>query len=364
MILADLVIGGSTRKVLMQAPKNGFFYVLDRASGKVISAGKIGKVTWAKSIDTATGRAVEEQNIRYQNGDVTIWPAPLGAHSWQTMSFNPKTGLVYIPYMQLGMHYSKHGAEKAAFGGVSMSFVKADADDGKGALIAWDPVRQKESWKVPHAALWNGGTLSTAGGLVFQGTTDGAFTAYDALSGRPLWHFNAGLGIISAPISYAAGGRQYVSVLVGYGASNTLGDFMNVGWKWGAQPRRLVTFAVGGNAVLPPSSPPDMSVHPVDDASIKIDPADVAPGRVLFTMSCSACHGLNVASAGAPAPDLRESRVALEQQGLWSMLHDGALLQNGMPRFPQLDQSQVRQIYAYIRSTARQALTSAHAKGG
>jgi quinohemoprotein ethanol dehydrogenase len=338
--------------------------VIDRETGKVISAGKIGKATWADSIDPVTGRPVEKKNIRYQNGEITIWPSPVGAHSWQSMSFSPETGLVYIPTMQIGLHYAKHAAQKAAFGGVSMDIVQTDPNDGKGALVAWDPVSEKPVWRVQHVNIWNGGTLATAGGLVFEGTADGAFTAYDAASGANLWHFDSGLGIIAAPISYLANGRQYVSVLVGYGASNSLGDIMNVGWKYGAQPRRLLTFVLDGKAALPRSAPPDRSVHAVDNAAIKIDAADAAAGLVLFTMNCSGCHGLNVVSAGAPAPDLRESRVALDPKSLWTVLHDGTLLPEGMPEFAQLDAAQVRKIYAYIRARARETLAAENRKRG
>lgn len=363
MILADLVIDGRQRKVLMQAPKNGFFYVIDRETGKFISAGKIGKANWADHIDPVTGRPVEEKNIRYQDGEITIWPSPLGAHSWQSMSFSPRTGLVYIPTMQHGMHYAKNAAAKAAFGGVSMTLVKADPQDGKGALVAWDPVHEKAVWTIQRAHLWNGGTLATAGGLVFQGTADGAFTAYDAGSGASLWHIDAGLGIIGAPISYQVNGRQYVSVLAGYGASNTLGNIMNVGWKYGAQPRRLLTFALDAKTVLPPSAPPDFSVHAVDNAAIKINAADAAAGFTLFTMNCSGCHGLNVVSAGAPGPDLRESKVALDPKSFRAVVHDGVLLPRGMPPFPQLGATQIRDIYAYIRTQARLALASGNRKG-
>lgn len=363
MILADLVIDGRQRKVLMQAPKNGFFYVIDRETGKFISAGKIGKANWADHIDPVTGRPVEEKNIRYQDGEITIWPSPLGAHSWQSMSFSPRTGLVYIPTMQHGMHYAKNAAAKAAFGGVSMTLVKADPQDGKGALVAWDPVHEKAVWTIQRAHLWNGGTLATAGGLVFQGTADGAFTAYDAGSGASLWHIDAGLGIIGAPISYQVNGRQYISVLAGYGASNTLGNIMNVGWKYGAQPRRLLTFALDAKAVLPPSAPPDFSVHAVDNAAIKINAADAEAGATLFTMNCSGCHGLNVVSAGAPGPDLRESKVALDPKSFRAVVHDGVLLPRGMPPFPQLGATQIRDIYAYIRTQARLALASGNRKG-
>jgi quinohemoprotein ethanol dehydrogenase len=354
MTLADLVIDGKPRKVLMQAPKNGFFYVLDRGAGKVISAGKIGKVTWADHIDVATGRPVEAQNIRYEDGPTVIWPSPLGAHSWQAMSFDPKTGLVYVPIMQVGVRFSKGAPQKGevALGGMSLGMVKDDPRDGKGALVAWDPVRQKPAWTIQHDAIWNGGALSTGGDLVFQGDALGYLTAYDAANGRQLWRYDAGLGIIAPPISWSSGGRQYVSVLVGYSANG--GELMNVGWKWAAQPRRLLTFALDGKAALPPSPPRDMTVKPVDDPTIRIKPADVDAGRALF-MACALCHGRDLVGAGAPGPDLRESQIALDPDSFWSVVHDGALLQSGMPRFEMLTHEQVTQIYAYIRAGAREA---------
>jgi quinohemoprotein ethanol dehydrogenase len=360
MTLADLVIEGKQRKVLMQAPKNGFFYVLDRRNGKPISAGKIGKVTWAESIDIATGRPVEAKNIRYETGDVIIWPSPVGAHSWQDMSFSPRTGLVYIPYMQIGAHFSKGETEPGAIaiGGLSIGWAKADPQDGKGALVAWDPIAQKARWRTQLNTLWNGGTLATAGDLVFQGAADGYFSAYDASTGKSLWRFNAGLGIIAAPISFAARGKQYVSVLVGYGGSASIGsNTMHVGWKYNLQPRRLLTFELDGKATLPPSAPPDMKAKAVDDPSIKIRDTDVAAGRAFF-MACAACHGRDLVSAGAPAPDLRESQLALDPEAFWKVVHDGALLERGMPRFEGFTREQVMQIYAYVRAGAREAIVA------
>ncbi len=358
MTLADLTIDGRRRKVLMQAPKNGFFYVLDRETGKLISAAKIGKVTWADHIDSATGRPVEAKDIRYEGGEATIWPSPLGAHSWQDMSFSPRTTLVYIPTMQTGAHFSKGAPEPGAIsvGGLSIGWAKGDPQDGKGALLAWDPARQRARWKTALGTLWNGGTLATAGDLVFQGTADGFFSAYDAGSGERLWRFNAGLGIIAAPISYSAGAKQYVAVLVGYGGSASIGsNLMHVGWKYGAQPRWLLTFGLDGKASLPPSVPPDMSVKALDDPSFEIRDADVAAGRALF-IACAACHGRDLVSAGAPAPDLRESRVALNPDSFWSVVHEGTLIEQGMPRYEMFTREQVMQIYAYIRAAARGAL--------
>jgi quinohemoprotein ethanol dehydrogenase len=357
MTLAELTIDGKPRKVLMQAPKNGFFYVLDRTNGKVISAGKIGKATWADHIDLATGRPVEAKNIRYEAGDVTIWPAPTGAHGWQAMSFSPKTGLVYIPYMQVGMRFSKGPPRKGeiSVAGLSMGTVREDPMDGKGALIAWDPIQQKARWTARHETLWNGGALSTAGGLVFQGAGDGDVYAYDAADGRELWKFDAGHGIIAAPMTWSAGGKQYVSILVGYGGTAAIqSDYMNAGWKY-SQPRRLLTFALDGKAALPPTSRADLALHPVDDPKIKISDADVAAGKAAW-LPCSVCHGRDVISSGGPGPDLRESQLALDPDAFYSVVHDGALIERGMPRFENLTRPQVMQLYAYIRASARAAL--------
>ena len=303
MALADLVIAGERRKVLMQAPKNGFFYVLDRQTGKLISAEKLGKVTWADRIDSATGRPVEVKGARYETGDAIVWPSPTGAHSWQSMSFSPKTGLVYIPYMQVGVHLQKGKPQPGLFyiGGLSISGVLADPQDGKGALIAWDPVAQKARWRVQQDTLWNGGTLSTAGDLVFQGTGDGFFTAYDAASGERLWRFNAGLGIIGAPISYSVAGRQYVSILVGYGGATAIwNQLMPRGWKYGAQPRRLLTFSLGGKAELPPTAP-------------RSDSAERARRSGGQDQRCGRCGGtghLQFGLLGMPRPQSQFSRLA------------------------------------------------------
>ena len=181
--------------------------------------------------------------------------------------------------------------------------------------------------------------------------------AYDAATGRRLWSFNAGLGIVAAPMSYAVGGSQYVSILVGYGGSTwTMSQFMSVRWKFGT-PRRLLTFKLGGRARLPPSADPDMTVKALDDPSYRLDPQSVVAGRALYG-ACAVCHGRELVSPGAPAPDLRASRVALDPDSLWRVVHGGALLPRGMPRFETLTREQVMDIYAYIRAGAREAARS------
>ncbi|MDG2003323.1 MAG: PQQ-dependent dehydrogenase, methanol/ethanol family [Novosphingobium sp.] len=360
IIAATLEIDGKPRNVLMQAPTNGFFYVLDRETGKLLSAEKTGKVTWAEGIDLATGRPIEAPNIRYESGETTIWPSPVGTHNWQAMSFSPDTGLAYIPAMEAGATFQlvSPEADGVALGGLSIAMAKTDdPNEGTGSLQAWDPVKQSEAWKVKLPTFWNGGTLATRGGLVFQGTGDGKFTAYDAKHGKRLWQFDAGLGIIAAPISYSAGGKQYVAVLVGYGGSPGAGTkMMQGGWKYGAQKRRLLAFALDGDVSLSPSLLADFTVSPVDDPTIRIDAADVSAGSQLY-LRCVNCHGMQLQSGGV-APDLRESTLAMDMDSLWSVLHDGSLQRRGMPRYEKLTRGEVRQLRAYVRSGARVALRS------
>ena len=359
IVAATLTLDGKPHKVLLHAPTNGFFYVLDRVSGKLISAEKATRVTWAKGIDPASGRPIEEPNIRYETGETRIWPGTIGGHNWQAMSFSPSTGLAYIPMHQIGARFYRKGEQtQNAFNvmGLMLEPIVEAPGDGKGSLVAWDPVTQKARWMVQHDHLWNGGTLATAGDLVFQGMADGAFAAYDARGGKELWRFNAGLGIISAPMSFSAGGKQYVSVLVGYGGTTAAyGKFMDVGWKYGRQPRRLLTFALGGKAQLPPTPGPDFTVKALDDPQLVLNDADVATGRALF-IQCAACHGVGLQSTGTPGPDLRESAIAVNLEAFKTILKEGPLMERGMPRFEMLTDGQIRQLHAYIRAGAREVL--------
>jgi quinohemoprotein ethanol dehydrogenase len=377
LVLADLTVAGHLRKVLMQAPKDGFFYVIDRATGKLISAQKYAKVTWATRIDLKSGRPVEIRNSHYEKSPVVIWPSGIGAHNWQPMSFDPHTGLVYIPVLNLGMGYGptashnsgaspddeasgKPGRLYSTQVGAVFDFesFKPDADDGTGALLAWDPVAQKPRWKVRYDSFWNGGTLASAGNLVFQGTGRGQFIAYRASSGEKLWSFDAGLGIIAAPMTYAVDGTQYVSILVGYGGmAGGGGKLFDYGWRFGEQPRRLLTFSLGRNERLPASPPPRFKLNAVDDSALAIDAQQAADGAKVYAESfCAMCHGDDLGSVGSIAPDLRESRLALNWQAFRDMLHEGSLVSAGMPKFDDLSDVDMRALYMYIRQHARESI--------
>ncbi|MFI4981416.1 MAG: PQQ-binding-like beta-propeller repeat protein, partial [Nevskiales bacterium] len=361
MTLATLEIDGKPRKVLMQAPKNGFFYAIDRETGKVISAGKTTEISWAKGIDIKTGKPIENPGIRYESGRIDIWPGPIGGHNWQSMSYSPKLGLVFLGVGQLPERLIRGDGGPDSFNvmGLATQPLIVKPGDGKATLVAWDPVNQREAWRVQHDHIWNGGTLSTAGNVVFQGTAEGMFYAYDGRSGKELWHFDAGLGIVAAPMTYSVGGKQHVSILVGYGGTTAaFGDFMRMGWKYGQQPRRLLTFALDGKASLPKGNPADMSVKALDDPKLVLSDADVKAGSGL-SLYCAACHGIGFKSPGEPGPDLRESPIALDFASFRQVVKGGALLERGMPRFDNLTDDQLRQIQAFIRAQARLALGKA-----
>lgn len=370
MTLADLKINGEMRKVILHAPKNGFFYVIDRQSGKLISAEKLGKVTWAEKVDLATGRPVESPGIR--DRVAFFWPGMMGKHNWQPMSFNPITGLVYIPTLDMPGFYSDANTDLKSWrlkpdtfnNGYDPMLIDVDSpppSDMKfsGALIAWDPVKMRKVWEVPMPGLWNGGTLSTAGNLVFQGNAAGEFAAYDATSGAKLWSMPTGLGIIAAPITYKLGGKQYVSVLVGWGGA--LGAFgVNVrqhGWEYGKQPRRLLTFVLDGTAKLPPTPPPEIAV-PIDDPNLVIDEAAATKGRVLFSIGCPHCHGVE-AIGGGSASDLRASPISLKLSNFSAFLKEGPSQAQGMPKYDDLTDDEIRQIHMFIRQRARKDVAKA-----
>jgi quinohemoprotein ethanol dehydrogenase len=369
MVLADLTIQGRARKVLMQANKNGFFYEIDRSNGQLISAEKFATVTWATGIDPDTGRPIEAPHVRYESGPVLIRPSAAGAHSFPPMSFNPGTGLVYIPTIKQGLRIGPpvnqddlnnfESPQRRFFPlvDVTADFPVIKPDDGTTSLLAWDPVTQEKRWEVNYPdSFWNGGTLTTAGELVFQGTGRGKFLAYDAKTGAILWNFDAGLGIVGAPVTYEVEGRQFVALLVGYGGSAGGGGKMfDTGWRFNEQPRRLLAFALDRRASLPVTAPPRFTVRAVDDPALQIDARQAAEGSRLYHFSCSNCHGGHLQSTGSIAPDLRESNLALNWPSFRSVLHDGLLASAGMPKYDELSDEDLRSIYLYVRQGSREA---------
>ena len=363
MILADLSIDGRQRAVLMQAPTNGFFYVLDRRTGELLGAEKYAKATWATHVDMATGRPVEAPGVRVKPGErKLIYPSTYGAHNWQAMSFSPDTGLAYIPTIHQGAYFSKAPSYEFREGfftiGVVTELTKTEPLDGTGALVAWDPVAQETRWSIKKMPIWNGGTLSTAGGIVFQGTADGDFVAYDAADGETLWRYDVQRGVTAAPISYTLDGRQHIALPVGWGgmASFGLAPFRQYGWKYKGEGIRLLSFSLQGRATLPPRTRDRFEFNAVDTGTHPINEELASAGYVLYHQSsCALCHGSDVHSVGAAAPDLRESAFVQDYSAFRSVIVEGALLSRGMPMFDDLTENEVRSVFEYIKQQTRLA---------
>lgn len=367
MILAELDIDGVERKVIMQAPKNGFFYVIDRETGEFISANNFVPVTWATHIDQETGRPVETEGARY-TGDLHL-PGPLGAHNWHPMSFSPDTGLVYIPAQEApwvygnDINYSyKEGAWntatdfKLAVLPTDVVMFKELKAMLKGRLIAWDPVAQQEKWSFEHGGPWNGGVLSTSGGLVFQGTADAHFAAYDATTGERLWRFFTQTGVAAAPITYQINGEQYVAVASGWGGSFVLGfgGVLPTGSK--ANVGRVMVFKVGATGELP-AVDDEKFVAPELPAMLDVPEATIAKGSAAYANTCVGCHGDQAFSSGL-IPNLRYSAITKSAEAWQTVVREGAFAEKGMPDFGTiLDAETAEAIRAFVISEANSVRT-------
>jgi quinohemoprotein ethanol dehydrogenase len=364
MILADLNLDGQTRKVIMQAPKNGFFYVLDRRTGEFISAEKYVQVTWATHVDKKTGRPAEDPAVAdYAKEPKLVWPSPYGGHNWQPMSFHPRTGWVYIPAQEIPFAYADDPNFKLRTRGFNAGIlslpgpedrdgVKQALEVTSGKLIAWDPVKQKEAWRVDYEHPFNGGVLSTAGNLVFAGTADGRLIAYAADQGKELWQAAAQTGVIAPPITYTAGGEQYVAVMAGWGGALGLigGD---VAKATGVRSiSRVLAFKLGGKASLPPRTPePPLPEPPPLTASAE----RVQKGRELYHQYCMFCHGVSAVGGGVIA-DLRHMNARTHRAFAGIVL--AGLAPKGMPSFAgTLSAEEVRAIHAYIIKRAHDERT-------
>jgi quinohemoprotein ethanol dehydrogenase len=369
MILADITIAGAPRKVLLQAPKDGFFYVLDRATGEVISAKPYTTVTWATGIDPATGRPLENVSARYEEGGkaAPLAPGPLGGHSWHSISYSPQTGLVYIPVQEAGFLYKseEHFQERNLAFNTAIDFVaggmpqkpevkKSILDSIKGHLSAWDPIQQKEIWRVNRTSPVNGGILSTAGNLVFQGTAQGNLEAYRADKGEKVFSAETQSGVVAAPISYSVNGDQYVAVVVGWGGVFALASgepALKTGRTQNVS--RVLAFKLTGKASLPPL--PQFTQPQLKPPRPTASAATVQKGEGLFQNYCSTCHG-DVAVSGGVLPDLRYSGT-LENSAWSEVILGGSLQPSGMISFSkELSKQDVEAIRAYVIFRANQSL--------
>jgi len=363
LVIADLQVGGAQRHVVMQANKNGFFYVLDAKSGALISAQKFVPATWATGVDMKTGRPLENVGIRYSKTQkaVAVMPGPLGGHSWQAMAYNPITHLVYIPAQEITTEFipiAEKDFKTSPIGwnlGVGMA---ASPVKSRGFLLAWDPVRQREVWRVNYAGPWNGGTVTTAGNVVAQGDAAGNFNVYRADNGKKLFSMFAQSGIIAAPSVYEVGGEEYIAVLSGWG-----GAFSLFGGKGAAQSgnlrnvSRVLAYKLGGTAILAP--PPTMRplINPRPEPA---DKGSIARGGPLYDRYCSVCHGDNAVGGGA-TPELRASAI-LGTDVYYDIILKGLFKDAGMASFKSaLSHDDATAIRDYIIHCANQQADSTSA---
>ena len=363
MILADLEINGQMRKVIMQAPKNGFFYVIDRTNGELISAENYVPINWATHVDMETGRPVENPANNYFDTPALTTPGPLGGHNWQPMAFNPDTGLVYIPAQEMLFVYShdkdfEYNPKTWNTGQqIEMTYLPKNPDELAmvdkatfGYLLAWDPVAQKEVWREQYQRPWSGGLLSTAGDLVLQGTSDGRFIAFNAASGEILWSVDTGQGIIAPPITYMINEEQYIAIQVGYGGAYALAGAFPSANKNPAQNGRMLVFKLGGEEM----SPPVQSIAKVNPVvpSMTTDVLTIARGEYEYHEHCQFCHGAGVIGGGV-IPDLRYLDEVGHKTFLGVIL-GGMHSEKGMASFKDvLSLEQANQIQAYIISQAK-----------
>ncbi len=369
-VLATLDIGGARRSVLLQAAKNGYVYVLDRATGELLSAHPFAFINWSKGLDPSTGRPIRNPFADYTQQPKLIFPAMMGAHSWQPMSYSRTTGLLYIPVIDAAMVYIN--TEKRRVGLIEGNFNVVgvmpedydpqglaslfgplppigEMDEGvahpvqsRGVLRAVDPLTGRVAWE--HAgSLWDGGVLSTAGNLVIRGDSSGYLNVYAADSGNLLQRIDIGTSVMAAPMTYSVRGEQYVAVMAGYGGGTLFMPFPtdSAARKYG-NAGRIVAFKLGGSVVPKPPKRNDESFPkpPPREGSA----AAIASGEVLYNRFCGRCHVFGVGLL----PDLRRL-AAPTHQLFYEIVLNGAYRAKGMGRWDDvLSRADAESIHAYL----------------
>lgn len=360
IVSADLEIEGEQRQVIMQAPKNGFFYVLDRKTGELISAKPHVKVNWTLGLD-ANGRPIDNPATRYTTDPALVFPGPGGAHNWFPMAFSPKTGLAYFPAYQSGFVYARQDGWKpqpfrsnSGWGGYAGEALKkrmelqplADAEE-KAMLTAWDPVKQEAAWQVPLPRHGNGGVMVTATNLVFEGTTRQTFNAFDARTGAQLWEYPTQSAPVAGAISYEVDGEQYIAINAGWGGGAAQIE-RGAGIELPRAPARLLVFKLGGTLELPPLAAAEPIPNP---PPLRATEAQIRKGAQLFADTCSACHG-RLAIGGVK--DLRH--MTMETHGQFNeIVLEGIYQDKGMASFADLlTPEEVEAIHSYLIARANE----------
>jgi len=386
MILADVEIRGRTRHVLMQAAKNGFYYVLDRASGEVLSAEKFAFVNWTRGIDHKTWRPISDPRADYDHGPTLIFPSEAGAHAWQPMAYDAHRGVTFIPVNEAGNILIETSdrpaglvegqfttpalppemwdpkALRSLYGDVPSigelsRGLKTDSNS-RGVLRAWNVTQHRVVWETPTATSWDGGVLATAGGLVFQGDANGNLNAYAADSGKRLATIAVGSSMMAAPMTYRVNGTQYIAIVAGYGGGGViLGaplDPESAAYRFG-NAGRIIAFKLDGPPPpLPPlrTDPPSATPPPRPT-----DAQQIASGELLYNRYCSRCHVMGRGNL----PDLTQMQPVTHEIFNVIVL-GGAYVGKGMGRFDDvLAPGDAEAIHAYLIDKAWQLKETAPA---
>ena len=361
MISADLEIDGEMRSVLMQAPKNGFFYVLDRETGEFISAGAHVFQNWNEGFDE-DGRPITSAAVRYDETPKMVAPGPGGAHNWFPMAFSPRTGLAYFPAYQSAYIYALQPRweprplrSNSGWGGYTGEAARirgeltAEVNSyEKAMLTAWDPVKQELAWQVELPRHGNGGVMVTASDLVFEGTTKQTFTAFDARNGNILWEYPTQSAPVAGAITYSVDGEQYIAVNAGWGGGAAQVE-RGAGIEMPRAPARLLVFKLGGNLELPPL--PENSAAPPEPPRLAASEETVARGQLLYQQTCAVCHGQNAIGGVA---DLRHMDGETHDK-FQQIVREGLYLDKGMASFADLvSEEEVDAIHAYVIARANE----------
>jgi quinohemoprotein ethanol dehydrogenase len=360
LALADLAIDGAQRRVLMQVSKNGFFYALDAATGKLLRAKNYTPVSWATGVDMQTGRPIEVPEARFgKTGKaVVVQPGGQGAHSWHPMSFSRRTGLLYTPMVETSQGFAPdpNYTPRAGVGNAGTGRAPAGLYDGlhdvprtsRAWLIAWDPVGTREVWRSELRGTIASGVLTTAGGLVFQGAQKGELSAYRDTDGMKLWSADPQTGVVAAPVTYEIDGEQYIAQLAGYGTRD----------YYAGNNSRLLVYKLDGRAQLPPLAPPPPA-RPLNPPPAFGTAAQLARGERLYTENCAMCHDTAYGNRGL-FPDLRYSPLINTAESFRAVVIDGALQSRGMASFKaRFGAADAETLRAYITQRARAGLPAA-----
>ncbi|MEO8307668.1 MAG: PQQ-dependent dehydrogenase, methanol/ethanol family [Pseudomonadota bacterium] len=361
LILADLKLNGRDRQVIMHAPKDGFFYVLDRATGELLSAQNFVPNTWASHVDLKTGRPAINPEAMVQVEPRLI--TPNAAHNWNPMSYSPLTGLVYIPIQEQWIVISRVpdgqfqfrlgrttiGAGNGNFPELRREFNQKVNTGDKGYTLAWDPITQKERFRIDQPFHFSGGTMVTAGNLLVQGTMNRTLAIYRADNGEKLWESPTVSVPVAGPITYSVKGRQYIAVNAGW--NNAVVHGLNSGPEpFSVGPAKLVVYALDAKGVTLPAAPAPESIAPPPSAPQAAD--KVAAGGAVFAQFCATCHGQSAIGSGSK--DLRFIKPQ-SHSDFNDIVLGGKFKDKGMVPFNGvLTQDQVDAVHAYVISRGQE----------